>query len=384
MFVVADVCDEKVEEAPVVEVDKQTLKERQQQVEPVDLTRENEVARVEVKQQKPNVNQNPGGHAKGMGPEPSAGRAIEAVDKAVERLPPEEELGITFLSEGSYLNKAPDEPPNRGKKEAPQGHPDALTGKTFVISGVLDSMKREEMERYIKQHGGRVTSAVSGKTTFLVVGSFTGKTKYKTAKDKGIALINEDGVFSLIAATGGIPVPVPEVQEQLPCGVNQVSEDAKENNVKNDRGHDLWVEKWRPQKSADLVGNNTLVGTLRLWLQQWEGVNLHGQAPRAPPGARKDIISNMKKKAVLLSGSPGIGKTSAALIVARELGYVPIEVNASDTRSKSDSSILKGIGGKRSNSVKEMSTNTSLNFGTSKGQKVKSNVCREVDDMYLL
>jgi replication factor C subunit 1 len=38
----------------------------------------------------------------------------------------------------------------------PSGHPDCLTGKTFVISGILDSLKREEAEDLIKRHGGKV------------------------------------------------------------------------------------------------------------------------------------------------------------------------------------------------------------------------------------
>ena len=41
-------------------------------------------------------------------------------------------------------------------QEAPRGHPDCLTGKTFVVSGVLDSLKREEADDFIKRHGGKV------------------------------------------------------------------------------------------------------------------------------------------------------------------------------------------------------------------------------------
>ena len=61
-------------------------------------------------------------------------------------------------------------------------------------------------------------------------------------------------------------------------------------------------------------------------------------APTRPPPTRpparacvracrgKAASADLTKKAVLLSGSPGIGKTSSALIVCRELGYEPIEV----------------------------------------------------------
>ena len=41
-------------------------------------------------------------------------------------------------------------------QEPPRGHPDCLTGKTFVVSGVLDSLKREEAQDFVKRHGGKV------------------------------------------------------------------------------------------------------------------------------------------------------------------------------------------------------------------------------------
>lgn len=47
----------------------------------------------------------------------------------------------------------------------------------------------------------------------------------------------------------------------------------------------------------------------------------------------------------------------------RECGFEVVEVNASDTRSKADSSALKGIGGKLANMVKELTTNKSMGFG---------------------
>lgn len=50
-----------------------------------------------------------------------------------------------------------------------------------------------------------------------------------------------------------------------------------------------------------------------------------------PPPLRsfraQKLTADMKKKAVLLSGPPGIGKTTSALIVCRELGFEPVEVS---------------------------------------------------------
>lgn len=52
----------------------------------------------------------------------------------------------------------------------------------------------------------------------------------------------------------------------------------------------------------------------------------------------------------------------------RELGYLPIEINASDTRNKADNKITGGMGGKLANAVKEMCTNTAIGRDE-KGQK---------------
>lgn len=59
----------------------------------------------------------------------------------------------------------------------PRGHPQCLTGKTFVITGVQESLERADIEDLIKRHNGRVTGSVSGKTTFLIVGTDCGSSK---------------------------------------------------------------------------------------------------------------------------------------------------------------------------------------------------------------
>lgn len=47
----------------------------------------------------------------------------------------------------------------------------------------------------------------------------------------------------------------------------------------------------------------------------------------------------------------------------RELGFTPVEVNASDTRNKADASALKGVAGKLANSIRELATNAAIGTG---------------------
>jgi BRCT domain type II-containing protein len=59
----------------------------------------------------------------------------------------------------------------RRPPQVPIGAKLCLEGASFVITGVMESLGREETEDLIKQYGGRVAGAVSGKTTYLLVGT---------------------------------------------------------------------------------------------------------------------------------------------------------------------------------------------------------------------
>ncbi len=73
-----------------------------------------------------------------------------------------------------------------------------------------------------------------------------------------------------------------------------------------------WAEKYRPQHLDEILGNAAAVKQMALWAQTWT-------ADSAP---------------LLLIGKPGIGKTSAALALARDMNWEVLELNASDARTK--------------------------------------------------
>ena len=65
-----------------------------------------------------------------------------------------------------------------------------FAGKTFVLTGTLETMSREQASELIEQHGGKTSSSVSKKTDYVLAGEEAGS-KLKKAKDLGITIINE-------------------------------------------------------------------------------------------------------------------------------------------------------------------------------------------------
>jgi len=94
----------------------------------------------------------------------------------------------------------------------------------------------------------------------------------------------------------------------------------------------MWVDKYKPASMDDLVGNKALTDRLQKWLNDWESIHLKKTKPAPAFDSQKQ--TNPGARAVLLSGPPGIGKTTSAVLVARACGYEVQEMNASDTRSK--------------------------------------------------
>ena len=79
----------------------------------------------------------------------------------------------------------------------------------------------------------------------------------------------------------------------------------------------LWVDKHKPRGFSELIGNPSLFATLRQWLRDWRKLHVAGVEPAIAKGSGRGKAMDMSKKAVLLSGAPGIGKTTAAHIISR-------------------------------------------------------------------
>eukprot|EP00002_Diphylleia_rotans_P002283 TRINITY_DN11454_c0_g1_i1.p1 TRINITY_DN11454_c0_g1~~TRINITY_DN11454_c0_g1_i1.p1 ORF type:complete len:1003 (-),score=206.27 TRINITY_DN11454_c0_g1_i1:78-3086(-) len=304
-----------------------------------------------------------------------------------------------FMSRGA--------PPKLGQKPLPVGQPNCLQGIIFLVTGVLESLEREDAHDLIKKYGGKITKSVTKSLTHVVKGEGAGESKLSKLHS-GIVVIDEDGLFDMIESlpagssselghesstkkpaldqnstqaqtiqpalspskrdkspqkslqstpTKAITKPTNlsekfdepqthvkkeqnvalgqphQVQKSTPVAHNQqtsierpsstsqpASPSAKIAIRPQSHESELWTTKYAPKSVNDLVGNPGPVKTFSDWLKSWQTAK----------AAKKDGFKN----AALISGPPGIGKTTAAHLIIKACGFESLEFNASDTRSK--------------------------------------------------
>ncbi|CAJ2511612.1 Uu.00g072370.m01.CDS01 [Anthostomella pinea] len=289
-------------------------------------------------------------------------------------------------------------PPNPVAQDLPTGEPDCLAGLTFVFTGQLSTIAREEAQELCKRHGGKITGAPSSKTSYVVLGDDAGPSKLTKIRQFGIKTINEEGLFELIRrlpAGGGSGKGAEKVrqkrkdeEEKIKLQAVEMEREEKAKRVEAEKAQkaavargatrpaqaatpasaQLWTVKYAPTQPSHICGNKAAVEKIQNWLKNWAKHRKYNFQKRGADGMGG-------ARAIILSGPPGIGKTTAAHLAARLTGYDVLESNASDSRSKK----LVEAG------VSEVMNNTSLHgFFAGDGKKVdkeKKNIVLVMDEV---
>ncbi|MCJ1313915.1 hypothetical protein MMC25_007595 [Agyrium rufum] len=138
---------------------------------------------------------------------------------------------------------------------------------------------------------------------------------------------------SLVSEEPASPTPVP---------IQQSIEKPLEANKPHAKQGVMWTEKYRARKFTDLVGDERTHRSVLKWLKGWDPVVFPGSSKIKP--TRKTHVGDFEeesihRKILLMTGPPGLGKTTLAHVCAKQAGYEVVEINASDERGRD---VVKG------------------------------------------
>jgi len=192
---------------------------------------------------------------------------------------------------GGNPNWGPKAPPLAGMKHIPRGAPGCLRGKSFLVSGTLESLDRQDAFALIEKYGGSIIKSVpkKKKLDYAVIGEEAGQSKIKQLEDRNIPQIDENGLLTLIrdslppderakepevgdlkedmelegglASAGGVKKPRAAAAAARPSPSSAAAPAAAAaaaaapKPAPPDPKHLLWTEKHKPRTHKDLIGN---------------------------------------------------------------------------------------------------------------------------------
>ncbi len=192
----------------------------------------------------------------------------------------------------------------------PVGAPNCLASLTFVFTGELDTLSRDSASDLVKRYGGRVTTAPSSKTSYVVVGREAGPAKLEKVKALGLKTLDEDAFYAFISSSSSSSsiheekarIKESEIIEASPSPVKRSAaevlrraapleierapphREGREQEASmggrtvagrerrqqgGEEASDMWTSRYAPKCEDDLIGNRASYEKLLQWLGGW-------------------------------------------------------------------------------------------------------------------
>ncbi|XP_047506981.1 replication factor C subunit 1 [Pieris napi] len=297
-----------------------------------------------------------------------------------------ESLGIKIINEDQFLNMITElSKKNKNKKSNTNDKPKIKMEKSDKNKSPKDEKSKRNHDKMSKDKSKESLNAkvkkdrsvsptalnndksVSLKNPIKKERSVSPKANITLKNDKSVSLKNPIKKERSVSPKPKIKKEILDSYGKLKTKKSEEEVEQIDNVEKSSKDASLmWVDKYKPQSIKQIIGQHgeaSNVKKLINWLTKWY-VNRKAKLPKPNPWAKND--DGGYYKAALLSGPPGVGKTTTVGLVCKELGFDTVEFNASDTRSKN---LIK-------EQISELISSTSLS-GYAKGVTGKQAVTKK-------
>ncbi|THH10289.1 hypothetical protein EW145_g1444 [Phellinidium pouzarii] len=237
----------------------------------------------------------------------------------------------------------------------------SIDSRTDAQNKITESQELPSLSQILRPHGRKETSSSSKITTMysttMTTGSsvpisataFDGKMIYLKKRPKKV--INSRTTAENQRTESLLETPIHKLMDQLSVitAKKLIQPEAGPSTVvvssSNPVEDELWVDRYRPSRFSDLLGDERVHRETMTWLKEWDycvfGKRKALNRQKKTFNTQAAVLDNKYEdahhrpyeKILLLSGPAGYGKTTLAHVAARQAGYEVMEINASDARS---------------------------------------------------